>query len=71
MISVADPPESPAIQATPLLNQSVPTSQLTSGLAVMFLHPASAPVIPAPAETLASAETPVSTEIPASAAIPQ
>jgi hypothetical protein len=41
--------ESPAIQAAPLVNLSVPTSQLTSGLAVMSLHPA--PVIPAPAET--------------------
>jgi hypothetical protein len=33
--SVADPPESPAIQAAPLLKLSVSTSQLTSGLAVM------------------------------------
>jgi hypothetical protein len=37
----------------------------------MSLHPSSAPVIPAPAETPSSAETPVSTEIPASAAISQ
>jgi hypothetical protein len=69
--SVADPPESPAIQAAPIVNLSVPTCQLMSGLEVMSSHPASAPVIPAPAETPASAETPVSTEIPASAAIPQ
>jgi hypothetical protein len=73
--SVADPPESPAIQAAPLLNLSVPKSQLTSGLAVMSLHPA--PVLPASAEIPASteipvsAEIPVSTEIPASAAIPR
>jgi hypothetical protein len=66
------PPESPAIQAAPLLNLSVPTSQLTSGL-----DPVSAPAIPAAAvtpalaEIPASAETPVSTEIPASAATSQ
>jgi hypothetical protein len=38
--AVADPPESPAIQAAPLVNLSVPTSQVTWGLAVMSLHPA-------------------------------
>jgi hypothetical protein len=67
--SVADSPESPAIQAAPLLNLSVPKSQLTSGLAVMSLHPA--PVLPASAEIPASTEIPDSTEIPASAAIPR
>jgi hypothetical protein len=73
--AVAASPESPAIQAASLVNLSVPTSQLTSGLAVMSLHPA--PVLPASAEIPASAElpvsteTPVSTEIPASAAIPR
>jgi hypothetical protein len=69
--SVADPPESPAIKAAPLENLSVPTSQLTSGLAVVSLHPAPSPVLPAPAETPASAETPVSTETPSSAEISQ
>jgi hypothetical protein len=63
--SVTDPPESPAIQAAPLVNLSVPTSQLTSGLAVMSLHPVPSPVLPA------SAEIPASTEIQASAAIPR
>ena len=62
-----DPPESPAIQAAPLVNLSVPTSQLTSGLAVMSLHPA--PVIPAQAATPASAKTPASAETPVSTVI--
>jgi hypothetical protein len=48
--AVAESPESPAIQAAPLVNLSVPTSQLTSGLAVMSLHPAPSPVLPASAE---------------------
>jgi hypothetical protein len=69
--AVAASPESPAIQAASLVNLSVPTSQLTSGLAVMSLHPAPSPVLPASAEIPASAELPVSTEIPASAAIPR
>jgi hypothetical protein len=68
--AVAESFESPAIQAAPLVNLSVPTSQLTSGLAVMSLHPAPSPVLPAFAEIPASAELPVSTEIPASAELP-
>jgi hypothetical protein len=67
--AVADPPESPAIQAAPLVNLSVPTSELTPGLAVMSLHPAS--VLPASAEIPVSTETPVSSDLPASAAIPR
>jgi hypothetical protein len=69
--AVAASPESPAIQGASLVNLSVPTSQLTSRLAVMSLHPAPSPVLPASAEIPASAELPVSTEIPASAAIPR
>jgi hypothetical protein len=45
--AVAKSPESPAIQAASLVNLSVPTSQLTSGLTVMSLHPAPSPVLPA------------------------
>jgi hypothetical protein len=41
-----------------------------SGLAVLSLHPASAPVIPAPAETPASVEIPASAETPVSTVIP-
>jgi hypothetical protein len=63
--AVAESPESPAIQAASLVNLSVPTSQLTSGLAVMSLHPAPSPVLPA------SAEIPASAELPALAAIPR
>jgi hypothetical protein len=68
--AVAESPESPAIQATSLVNLSVPTSQLTLGLAVMSLHPAPSPVLPASAEIPASAELPVSTEIPVSTELP-
>jgi hypothetical protein len=47
--AVAESPESPAIQAASLVNLSVPTSQMTSGLADMSLHPAPSPVLPASA----------------------
>ena len=62
---------SPATQVASSVKLSLPTSRLTSGIAVMSLNPSVLiPNPPAAAETPASAEIPTSAERPASAEIP-